>query len=34
MDNCLNKACLKKIEDAVLIVVSMAGLILMILHWR
>ncbi len=34
MDNSINKSCLQKIKEILLVVVSIAGLVYMIIHWR
>jgi hypothetical protein len=34
MDNSMNKNFLKKIEEILLFVVLMAGLLFMVIHWK
>lgn len=34
MDNSINKGCFEKIEEILLVVVSLAGLVFMIIHWH
>ncbi len=34
MDNSMNKNLLKKIEEILLFVVLMAGLLFMVIHWK